>query len=297
MITALAGRTRRRRRTVLPPRSVHAAGVERRYARAIRRTLAVLPQLVRELLLPRLPAIVFAVPEAINANDGVETGPPTRFLLHIDQDFGALITVAISGLRFAFERLLPQSRLEAIADDAARDTAKTHKAELARQVKAVLGVDPITTEPWLNPLLDDAVAANVALIRTIPTRYFDDLEQLVRRSVRAGRRHEELAEEIRTRFMSSAGEDLTKATKRAELIARDQTAKLTSDLARVRQERLGVSRYRWRTSLDERVREEHAAREGVIFSWDDPPPDGHPGEPIMCRCSAEPVLDDLVAEG
>lgn len=284
----LAGRPRRRRRSALPQRSRHPAGVERRYARAIRRVLAALPVVVREILLPQLPAIVSATPEAINANDSADA-------VRLD-DFARLITTVMGGVRLAFERLVPARRIEEIADDAARDAAKTHAAELRAQVKSVLGVDPITTEPWLDALLDDAVAQNVALITTIPDRYFDQLEQLVRRSVRAGRRHEELADEIARRFIRSGGDDADKAKNRAALIARDQTAKLTSDLARIRQERLGVERYRWRTSLDERVRPAHAEREGVIFSWDSPPEDGHPGEPIQCRCSAEPLLSDLIED-
>lgn len=53
--------------------------------------------------------------------------------------------------------------------------------------------------------------------------------------------------------------------------------------------------YIWRTVKDDRVRPEHAAREGQIFSWTDPPDDGHPGEAFGCRCWAEPV--EQTAEG
>lgn len=46
-------------------------------------------------------------------------------------------------------------------------------------------------------------------------------------------------------------------------------------------------KYKWRTQKDPKVREEHKKREGDIFSWDDPPYDGHPGEAFGCRCWAE----------
>lgn len=36
------------------------------------------------------------------------------------------------------------------------------------------------------------------------------------------------------------------------------------------------------------MRPSHAANEGRIFSWDNPPPTGHPGEGHGCRCWAEP---------
>lgn len=54
--------------------------------------------------------------------------------------------------------------------------------------------------------------------------------------------------------------------------------------------------YRWRTSEDERVRPEHAARHGRIFSWVYPPAGGHPGEDYGCRCWAELVRNDDVVE-
>jgi len=46
-------------------------------------------------------------------------------------------------------------------------------------------------------------------------------------------------------------------------------------------------RYTWRTVGDDRVRPEHAARDGKIFDWSNPPDGGHPGEAENCRCWAE----------
>jgi len=43
------------------------------------------------------------------------------------------------------------------------------------------------------------------------------------------------------------------------------------------------------------VRPEHEANDGKIFVWNDPPPTGHPGDEIGCRCWAEPyggAIDD-----
>lgn len=47
--------------------------------------------------------------------------------------------------------------------------------------------------------------------------------------------------------------------------------------------------YIWRSVRDDRSRGEHAKRHGQIFSWDNPPEDGHPGEAPNCRCWAEPI--------
>lgn len=85
------------------------------------------------------------------------------------------------------------------------------------------------------------------------------------------------------------------AESRAELIARDQTLKLNGQIAQQRMARAGITKYTWSTSGDERVRPEHAALEGQVFSWDSPPPPGHPGQDFQCRCVAVPVVEE--AEG
>ncbi len=50
--------------------------------------------------------------------------------------------------------------------------------------------------------------------------------------------------------------------------------------------------YIWRTRGDGKVRSSHAANNGKVFSWDFPPPTGHPGEEYGCRCWAESFYDD-----
>jgi peptidoglycan hydrolase-like protein with peptidoglycan-binding domain len=50
--------------------------------------------------------------------------------------------------------------------------------------------------------------------------------------------------------------------------------------------------YIWRTVGDNRVRSEHAVRDGKTFSWDNPPDGGHPGEAPNCRCTAETVEEE-----
>ena len=46
-------------------------------------------------------------------------------------------------------------------------------------------------------------------------------------------------------------------------------------------------KYKWRMPKDESARENHKARDGNIYSWDNPPEDGHPSEAPGCRCWAE----------
>lgn len=54
-----------------------------------------------------------------------------------------------------------------------------------------------------------------------------------------------------------------------------------------------TTHYIWRTAGDSKVRPSHAANNGKIFAWDNPPPTGHPGEDFGCRCTAEPYIPDV----
>ena len=105
-------------------------------------------------------------------------------------------------------------------------------------------------------------------------------------TVRAGGRAEEMRASLQKQFGISR--------RRADLIARDQVGKLNADITQARQQALGVTEYRWRGVMDSRERPEHVAREGKVFKWSRPPEDGHPGQPIRCRCNAEPVLTGLL---
>ena len=99
--------------------------------------------------------------------------------------------------------------------------------------------------------------------------------------------------------LSAQIKDLGKTTeKRAMFIARDQSSKLNAALTQARHEDVGIKKYMWSTSLDERVRDSHADKEGQIFEYTNPPADtGHPGHDFNCRCVAIPVLDDVVSHG
>ncbi len=56
---------------------------------------------------------------------------------------------------------------------------------------------------------------------------------------------------------------------------------------------MGVNKYTWRSRDDSKVRDAHARHDDQVFDWQHPPPGGHPGMEFNCRCTAEPVLDDL----
>lgn len=174
-----------------------------------------------------------------------------------------------------------------LARDVTSGVAQFNKQQFDRVVQSVVGVNVFTPEPWLVQAIAAAGAENIQLITSIPQQLGTQVGALLGRAYAGGLRWEQLQADILKRF------DVSQS--RAELIARDQVGKFNGQLTALRQQSIGVTEYIWRTSLDERVRPEHAEREGEKFRWDKPPSDGHPGEPIQCRCFAEAVLpDDLV---
>lgn len=81
----------------------------------------------------------------------------------------------------------------------------------------------------------------------------------------------------------------------AILIVRNETGNAQGYAMAKEQQALGFTHYIWSTAKDSRVRPEHQVREGKVFAWDEPPSDGHPGEPILCRCVAIPArLEDFI---
>ena len=122
----------------------------------------------------------------------------------------------------------------------------------------------------------------------IPQKHFKVLERTIRIAVHTGIRPEETIKAIQNLEGVTA--------RRAEVIARDQVGKHNGTMNRLRHQQVGITRYRWRTVGDDAVRDAHEARNGVIFEYANPPPDGNPGEPVQCRCWAEPVLEDVLGE-
>jgi len=168
------------------------------------------------------------------------------------------------------------------------ETGMFQKDQYGRTVGAVLAVDPLRSEPWLDPVMRTWSRVNAGLIRSLGPKAVRDVRVAVDEAWRSGRSTGELQRMLRERFGVTS--------RRAELIARDQVGKLNGGLSALRQAAAGVEEYIWRTARDERVRQRHADRDGERFSWASPPDDGHPGHPIQCRCTPEPVLDDLLDE-
>lgn len=188
-----------------------------------------------------------------------------------------------------------RSKMNGLVDSVALDIAKRvveqNKAATDKQLALIIfnatGIDlsSLMSNEDLFDAVAEAVAANVALIKSLPSQHLDQVEKIVLNGLQTGQRAESMVEAIK---------DLgAKNQRRAALIARDQMGKITSRLTQIRQQKMGITHYYWSTSQDERVRHIHQLRNGKLFAWDSPPDDGHPGIPIRCRCVAIPYIAHL----
>lgn len=171
-----------------------------------------------------------------------------------------------------------------------------NKRKFNEGLRSALGIDlgAVIQAEGIGNTIDAAVLRNVSLVRGLSQDVAKRLSSKLLDALTRGLNNRELEKIITTEFGM--------ARRRAKLIARDQAASFNGDLNRIRQQAMGVTEYVWSTSLDERVRgnpdgkypnarPSHWDREGKTFKWSSPPSDGHPGQPINCRCSARAVIE------
>lgn len=208
-------------------------------------------------------------------------------------DLMAVIQRAFTDMGVELEQKTNAFGLRQKIENMAHLTRKLTIKEWKRAVKATLGVD-ILDDYYLGEFYREAIGtwvdANVGLIKTIPNDSLRKMKDIVQEGFMTGRTTTAIVKDIQSAY--GVGK------RHARLIARDQLAKLNSDLTQTQQKDAGVNEYKWSTSGDSRVRDSHKALDGKRFSWDDPPivdaKTGrrcHPGQDYECRCVAVPVFD------
>lgn len=166
-------------------------------------------------------------------------------------------------------------------------------------VNQAVGVDmsKMIDNEGLREYTEAAAYQNAQLVKNIPEKYFTGIENAVLGGVRGGDAPSTIAKKI-TEQTGIAG-------RRANEIARDQTAKLTGEITERRQRQAGIKYFQWITSKDERVGDDHrrAAQRDVgygpgTYKWSKPPKEGVPGNSTRpnCRCTAKPIFEFEIAE-
>lgn len=137
---------------------------------------------------------------------------------------------------------------------------------------------------------------NVALIRNIPEKAIFEISQDVYNSIANDENTEALEFKLRTR------KGITE--RRADTIARDQTAKFYATMNEISQTSNGFEYYMWVTANDERVSTGnggHKQLNGKIYKWEEKIEDrkavidsygntGNPSQRVNCRCFAKAVI-------
>lgn len=187
----------------------------------------------------------------------------------------------------------------------ATETDQWSKAQSQKAIRQVLGVNILEGNQQLTAAVSGWVTQNVDLIKNISASEKLIIEQYVVDAYRIGLSHKELKEGLEDHWKDRDKRKVTwvkgfSVEQRSRLVARDQLGKLNGQISMLRQTSIGVERYTWRTSLDERVRASHVALENKVFYWNPadgptPPPEiGHPGHDYQCRCYAESDLSGIL---
>lgn len=174
-----------------------------------------------------------------------------------------------------------------------------HRQRMIDNFNKALGIDITAMMPDLKirHIMEKAIADNAKLITKIPKDMMTKMLTGFEKAFTEGFDQQKLLGIINKEFKIGGN--------RAKLIASDQTSKAIGALTESRQTDIGVKSYLWITMDDESVvgnpsgeypvgnpvHMNHFERNGIEFFWSNPPPDGHPGSAINCRCVAQAVIN------
>jgi len=286
---ALAGKFRGQTAIVGKAAPQYPHSVEREYKRFVREYMAKCDEIIRTFM-----------PELKRA---LGYYGPARF----DEVPETPDAILAKAQRAVEEKLLSyesRNQLERIA----KLNQKLSVAEWGRVIQRTLGIsvfEDYYKGDFFSQIIDTWVTDNVNLVTTQPANILGRMREIVQQGQADGRRVEAIARDL--------NEAYGMGKRHAQLIARDQTAKLNSAITRKQQEDAGVRMYVWDTSGDQRVRASHRKMNGLYCSYDDvavysndggktwkkktldmPNIKGkfvHPGEDFQCRCVAMPVFN------
>ena len=259
-----------------PPR--HPEQAEREYIRVTNQYMKIL----KDELKKELPAVKKLIDEEAQGRRNDDLSSLLSRLSKIFISMNSRISKKLS--RYKLEQ-----KLNKVGDASSRISLENWK----RIIESTLGVqleDDYYTGELFQQLVRQRVAENAALIKSVPGEAIQKIQNEIINGYQAGRPASKIAKAVNLAYVAEKS--------RARFIARDQVAKLNSQINRAQQEDAGVKEYIWSTSGDSRVREGHRALDGKRFKWSSPPivdaKTGrrcHPGEDYQCRCVALAVFD------
>ena len=151
---------------------------------------------------------------------------------------------------------------------------------------AVLSATGVDLGTFIGPAdvrlsIEAVTARNAALVRDVGAQAQGRIADAVFRGLQNRTPAREVAAAIR--------ESVAMSRRRALNIASHQLSALQNELAAERRREAGIDTWAWVHSGKIHAREDHLARDGKIFSDDNPPPE-MPGELPFCGCTSRAVL-------
>ncbi len=218
--------------------------------------------------------------------------------LFTDEQFGTQDASVASQSRILLSAMQTQSQsmfdwiAKAEAERMVNGADKASKSATYTSLKELSGGLSIKTNVLsaaAKETMKASVVENVALIKSIPTQYFDQITQSTMRSITSGNGLADLAPAL------EKYEGVTK--RRAEFIARDQTSKAYANMNRDRMIKVGVKKAEWiHSGGGSHPRETHVEMDGKEFDIEKGMYDSaidkwiQPGVEPGCRCTSRPLI-------
>lgn len=229
----------------------------------------------------------------------INTGSPAI----IDPSDGA--TMDAASLPTVMKRLLKKLRdrferqFRILADNAVPRMIDRIDGDSSQRLRASLkdiSEDLVINFDKTPQALKDVIAAgaqNASMyIKLVPTKYLDEVEGAVFRSISTGRGLADLVPALETQKVEKL--------RWAKNVAMDQTRKVYNSINKERMRSVGITKFEWvHSGGSNQPREYHKyTLNGNVYDIDDPPvidqrtgERGYPGQLPYCRCTMRPVVD------
>lgn len=219
-----------------------------------------------------------------------ETGATERIVPAYSQSLSELVRDDVGDIQYQIEEtdsaaLRAVLNFRGLFSDWLLDFTSWHFRRFNSNLKYAANVDlnsVLTDNP--QETMEAIIARNIALVRSVSDQTRERIQDIVYRGLTNRTPVREVAKEI------AAATGL--ARDRSRRIASDQLSKISSSLDESRMRDIGINSFKWNHSDKKNFRPEHKARDGKIFSWEDPRiKQDKPGYKPFCGCKAMGVIE------
>lgn len=212
----------------------------------------------------------------------------------MDASISSQARILLNALRRKWGRIFAREAPK-IVERMVSGVDKAEQNQLKESLKQLSGGITLKTDAMpaaLQQAVKASIAENVALIKSIESRYHTQIEGAVMRSLQPGGRGMADVRDFLEHYKGVTD-------RRKDIIAKDQVRKVQTSMNVERAKSAGIKKFRWLHSRGgSEPRPDHVAMSGNVYSYDDPPvidrrtgERGFPGQAINCRCQMIPVLE------